>query len=87
MPKLIKNNPSKLRTFLCTVVLSFSCVVSAYWTFTESGLARPLIEMQASTFDGYYYIKLTFALVWLAVMVVCLPLAFGLGWLCDRLEK
>lgn len=67
------------------VLLSFSSVLALYWSIAQQGIALPLIEWQAAIFDGYYYPKLTFALVWLAVLLPCLPVAFVLGWLCDRL--
>jgi len=77
--------PSKIRQFLLTVILSFSVVLSAYWTFSEQSIALFLIERQVAIFDGYYYLKLTWLLTWLSIMVVCLPIAFVIGWVCDRL--
>jgi len=80
------NRSSKVRQFLILVILGFSFVISAYWTFSEQGVALFLIERQVAIFDGYYYLKLTLLLTWLSVMVVCLPVAFVIGWVCDRLK-
>ena len=85
MSNFTHKKPSKIRQFLMLVVVGFSFVLAAYWSFTQQGIALQLIEWQAAIFDGYYYIKLTFLLVWLIVLIPCLPAAFALGWLCDRL--
>ena len=86
MTNATPKRPSKVRQFLITMLLSFSFILSIYWTFTEQGIALFLIERQVAMFDGYYYLKLTWLLTWLAIMVPCLPIAFVLGWLCDRLK-
>ena len=86
MTKLIHKKSTKVREFLIISMLSFSLVLTVYWYFTKQGSAFHLINWQIALFDGYYII-LTFLLTWLTILVPCLPLAFVLGKLCDKLEQ
>ncbi|MEM6253571.1 MAG: hypothetical protein AAF821_11670 [Cyanobacteria bacterium P01_D01_bin.156] len=84
MTKLISSKPWKFRAFLILAMLSFSIVLAVYWYFTKQGSAFHIINWQVSTFGGYYIIT-TFLLVWLSILVPCLPVAFVLAKLCDML--
>jgi hypothetical protein len=52
-----------------------TAALALYWSMDQSGLARPLIDMQVSLLGGEYYVLLTVLLVWIVLLMPLFALA------------
>lgn len=63
-----------------SVALALWMMIAGIWP------ANKLIELQAGWFNGEYYPKLTFAVVWLFVLIIFALIASSFSWLLDKLK-
>ncbi len=55
--------------------------VALWLMLTRTWPASELISWQADMFDGRYYPKATFAVIWIGIVILCFALIALIGWL------
>lgn len=66
--------------------LGVSVGVSLWLMIKEIWPASALINLQAKWFDGSFYPKITFGLIWIFVLLVCTGLFLFFGWIINLLK-